>query len=400
MLFLGTDDGLYVSLDAGENWEKFKSEIFPTVPVRDLVIHPREHDLVIGTFGRAAWVLDDIRPLRSIANDNKLFSDKNFQLFEPPTAYQAAYQQATGSRFGADAMYQGTNRRSGAMISYFVKPEKKKSPTATKTDKKNENTKKTETLAKKDSIKLEIFDGDRLIRTLKKKTPEKMGIHRWYWYMNEKGVSRPSRRITSLKTEPSGVKAKPGKYKLVMTYGDSKSEQTLNVANDPRLNVSKKSIDEVYNSSKVLESYMSKASEAVKQLVESKQSISEYQKLFKNDKSEDMKKLLKEMKDHTKSIDSLIALYLGKEDKRQGIVRNPESTVMTRLYGASTYVRSRQNGISKTEKDLINHAKKELENALTKTNSFFNEKWPVLRSKIEKKNISQFKETKDFNLEN
>ena len=178
LLFLGTDDGLYVSLDAGENWEKFKSEIFPTVPVRDLVIHPREHDLVIGTFGRAAWVLDDIRPLRSIANDNKLFSDKNFQLFEPPTAYQAAYQQATGSRFGADAMYQGTNRRSGAMISYFVKPEKKKSPTATKTDKKNENTKKTETLAKKDSIKLEIFDGDRLIRTLKKKTPEKMGIHR------------------------------------------------------------------------------------------------------------------------------------------------------------------------------------------------------------------------------
>ena len=400
LLFLGTDDGLYLSLDAGENWEKFKSEIFPTVPVRDLVIHPREHDLVIGTFGRAAWVLDDIRPLRSIANDNKLFSDKNFQLFEPPTAYQAAYQQATGSRFGADAMYQGTNRRSGAMISYFVKPEKKKSPTATKTDKKNENTKKTETLAKKDSIKLEIFEGDRLIRTLKKKTPEKMGIHRWYWYMNEKGVSRPSRRITSLKTEPSGVKAKPGKYKLVMTYGDSKSEQTLYVATDPRLNVSKKSIDEVYNSSKVLESYMSKASEAVKQLVESKQSMGEYQKLFKNDKSEDMKKLLKEMKDHTKSIDSLIALYLGKEDKRQGIVRNPESTVMTRLYGASTYVRSRQNGISKTEKDLINHAKKELENALTKTNSFFNEKWPALRSKIEKKNISQFKETKDFNLEN
>ena len=55
----------------------------------------------------------------------------------------------------------------------------------------------------------------------------------------------------------------------------------LYVANDPRLNVSKKSIDEVYNSSKVLESYMSKASEAVKQLVESKQSIVEYQKLLK-----------------------------------------------------------------------------------------------------------------------
>ena len=126
-MFLGTDDGLYISLNAGEKWEKFNSKIFPTVPVRDLVIHPREHDLIVGTFGRAAWVMDDIRPLRSIAGDEQMYSEKNFHLFEPPTAYQAAYQQATGSRFGGDAMYQGTNRKSGAMISYFVKPEMKKS---------------------------------------------------------------------------------------------------------------------------------------------------------------------------------------------------------------------------------------------------------------------------------
>ena len=48
----------------------------------------------------------------------------------------------------------------------------------------------------------------------------------------------------------------------------------------------------------------------------------------------------------------------------------------------------------------MNHAKKELEDALIKTNSFFNEKWPALRSKIEKKDVSQFKEIKEFNLEN
>jgi len=55
LLFLGTDDGLYVSLDAGSNWEKW-TKGFPTTSVKDLVIQPREHDLVIGTFGRAAWV--------------------------------------------------------------------------------------------------------------------------------------------------------------------------------------------------------------------------------------------------------------------------------------------------------------------------------------------------------
>ena len=61
LLFLGTDDGLYISIDAGTNWLKWTHD-FPTVPVKDLVIQTREHDLVIGTFGRAAWVLDDLRP--------------------------------------------------------------------------------------------------------------------------------------------------------------------------------------------------------------------------------------------------------------------------------------------------------------------------------------------------
>ena len=93
--------------------------------------------------------------------------------------------------------------------------------------------------------------------------------------------------------------------------------------------------------------------------MESKASLAEYQKLFKNDKSEEVKNLSKEMKDHTKTLDSLIALYIGKEDKRQGIVRNPENTVMTRLYAASMYVGSRQNGVSETEKNLMKHAKEE-----------------------------------------
>ena len=92
LLFLGTDDGLYVSLNAGDSWTKWTAG-FPTVSTKDLVIQPREHDLVIGTFGRAAWVLDDIRPLRAMASGTVL--DKTLVLFDPPTAYQAAYQQPT-----------------------------------------------------------------------------------------------------------------------------------------------------------------------------------------------------------------------------------------------------------------------------------------------------------------
>ena len=103
LLFLGTDDGLYVSIDAGNTWTKW-TQGFPTVSVKDLVIQPREHDLVIGTFGRAAWVLDDIRPLRKIASDPTVLTS-DIKVFDPPTAYLAAYQQPTGTRFGGDALY-------------------------------------------------------------------------------------------------------------------------------------------------------------------------------------------------------------------------------------------------------------------------------------------------------
>ena len=94
-------------------------KVFPTVSTKDLVIHPREHDLVIGTFGRAAWVLDDIRPLRALAQQKDI-AKKPHHLFDPPTAYQAAYQQPTGSRFGADAMYHGENRKYWGHVHLFL----------------------------------------------------------------------------------------------------------------------------------------------------------------------------------------------------------------------------------------------------------------------------------------
>ncbi|MBT8234591.1 MAG: hypothetical protein KJO04_00215, partial [Bacteroidia bacterium] len=119
LLFLGTDDGLYLSFNAGQKWQKW-TEGFPTVSAKDLAIHAREHDLIIGTFGRAAWVLDDIRPLRTIASDPTVLS-KDIAIFQPPVAYQSAYQQPTGSRFGGDALYNAENKKRGAMITYYLK---------------------------------------------------------------------------------------------------------------------------------------------------------------------------------------------------------------------------------------------------------------------------------------
>ncbi len=396
LMFLGTDDGLYLSMDAGNKWQKWNKD-FPTVSTKDLAIHPREQDLVIGTFGRAAWVLDDIRPLRALAG-NPAVLQKEISLFESPDAYLAAYQQPTGSRFGGDAIYQGENRNGGAMITYYLKEGAKKEKESKSEEKETDENGEQPKAKSKDSIAFEFYDGDRLIRTLKFKTPEKAGFHRIYWGLDEKGPDRPSRTIPKRNRERGGMDVKPGTYKVKVIYGDAVDSTSVTVKTDPRLDVSMASINEVYATGKKLEAYTQTAADAVKQLVESKDLANKYKKELKDLDKDKFKDQIKASEEIVKQIDSVIDLYLGKDDKRQGIVRSPEPNVTNRLGTASSYVRSRKTGITETEKQLIKFAEDDLRNALNKTNAFFNEKWKAYRSSIESLDLSPFKETQTFNL--
>ncbi|MEO9511483.1 MAG: hypothetical protein ABJX94_10135 [Flavobacteriaceae bacterium] len=403
LLFLGTDDGLYISFDAGNKWQKW-TEGFPTVSVKDLAIHPREHDLIIGTFGRAAWILDDIRPLRALAQDNTLLQN-DIKLFDSPTAYLAAYQQATGSRFGGDALYNGENRKHGAMITYYLKNGKKKEDPK-KDDAKDEKEKDTESekeeltgVQKKDSVQFDFFDGNRLIRTLKYKTPEKAGFHRIHWSLDEKGPNRPARKINKSKKESSGITVKPGTYKVKIMHGTLSDSTMIKVETDPRVKTSKAALEEVYNAGKKLENYTQLAADAVKQLVENKMLANKFQKEMKDLDKEKYRDQIEASKDIVKEIDSLVALYIGKEDKRQGITRNPEITVMQRLGTARGYVSSRKTGLTKTENNLIQFAQEQLKSTLFKTNAFFTEKWKPYQDSVETLDLSPFKETKIFSLD-
>jgi hypothetical protein len=405
LLFLGTDDGLYISIDAGNKWTKWTNG-FPTVPVKDLVIHPREHDLIIGTFGRAAWILDDIRPLRALANGS--INSKKIVVFQPPTAYQAARQQPTGSRFGADALYQGENRKGGAIISYYIdKPIVEKDDEKKNTIDKKLKDKLDEIVEKKyevkyDSIQFDIYDGARRIRTLKIKTPKESGLHKTTWYLREKGVARASRKIRKTTREPAGVSVKPGVYKIKATFGNEVSEQNITVAFDPRLEISDAAINQKYKASKELESYQEKISNAVKQLVESKNTATSLKsKLAKEDAlsssaEKKYKTEIKSSKEIIKKIDGLIAKYLGTVDKRQGITRNPEITVNQRFGQASRYIRSRFGEQTTTEAILMNQFKTEFEKVISETNTFFHTDWQTYKSATENIKISLFKETKIF----
>ena len=401
LLFLGTDDGLYVSINAGNNWTKW-TEGFPTVSVKDLVIHPREHDLVIGTFGRAAWVLDDIRPLRAIAK-NKQVIDSKITLFSPPIAYQAAYQQPTGSRFGADAMFNGDNRGRGAQFTYLVNPVKasKEEKNEDDDDKANDSDADDDkNEIKWDSISLKIYNGDKLIRTLKRKVPEDKGLHKWTWYMDEKGGDRPSRTVRKSSRESGGVDVKPGNYKAILEYGDQTSETMITVASDPRLDVSTKNTDAVYAALKEIENIRQIAADATKQLAENKKLAEKYKTELTDLDKEKYKDEIKASKDIIKQIDELLDIYIGKQDKRQGITKTLDVSVNNRISTASWYIATRQNGLTSTETTLLQHAKEDLKLALDKTNTFFNTNFKPYYQSIIKINMTKgIDEIKTFSLD-
>ena len=220
--------------------------------------------------------------------------------------------------------------------------------------------------------------------------------------MTEEGVDSLSRTMKKPINETNGVIVKPGTYRAALSFGDQVSEQTITIKSDPRFEVSQKSINEVYDLSKQLETMSQTIADAVKQLNDSKAIANEYhKKLISLDKNK-YKDDIKTSKDIVRQIDDVIAIYFGNEDKRQGITRitrDPEVNVTQRLSNAAYYVTSRKNGITTTELTLVRHAKNAINNALEKTNLFFNDNWKSYQSKMETLEVSPFKETKSFKLD-
>jgi len=116
LLFLGTEFGLWTSVDGGGTWAAFKPDNFPAVAVRDLMLQTRDHDLVIATHGRGMWIVDDISPLRAMSAQT-LDSDVAFLAGRP--VQQRI--EGNGGWANGDAAYAGENPPQGALINYFLR---------------------------------------------------------------------------------------------------------------------------------------------------------------------------------------------------------------------------------------------------------------------------------------
>ena len=455
LLFLGTDIGLYISFDFGKNWILW-TEGFPHVQVNDMKIHPKEHDLVLGTFGRALWILDDINPLRELARDNKVL-EKDLKMFPVPDAYEVSYRSYDGIRFYGQGEFTGTNDNMGtATISLWKKkkaeasPEKKDekvkdqkskkdSKASEKIVKEEEKTKNegklidkmgnqdekaknegkpTDQLAKdddktkndskptdktdkkKDKAVVVIYDmkGD-TVRNFS--TELKDGFNRITWRLERNGIEYPGRTSRVDKDDkpdpPGGTDVLPGTYKIVVSYQGARDSSNINVIFDPRRKVPMADLIAKENAYKEFYKTVTAAKKGYDLIKDARTSIELTDKLLVN-QEDSIKTKFKELH---KSLNGKLDTLEGKFKllgELKGIQRDPDKLINI-LYGASSYLEGSQGAPQANALLSINIAKSDTEKVLTDINGFYTTHWPKYKEAVNAIQAKIFKEFKVVKIE-
>lgn len=215
LLYLGTEFGLFVSFNGGTNWVELKNNM-PTLPFNDLVIHPRDNDLILGTHGRGVWILDNLSALQGMSSD---LASSEAAIFEIPAAEMINYSR-DGAHVG-DMIFKGENPPKGSIIDYYL-----------------------QTATAKSNVSLSILAQDgSLIRKLKTDTVG--GLNRVVWDFKHEDFPKQSKNPADTNQRANwwdralkGPKVAPGKYTARLTVNGTNYDQSLEVMADPRLKTS------------------------------------------------------------------------------------------------------------------------------------------------------------------
>ncbi len=204
LLYVGTEFGIFASLDSGESWFSLKNNL-PTVAVRDIAVHPRENDLIIGTHGRGIWIIDDISPLQKMTRE---VFDSDFHLFSirPTTQF---LRSSRGESYSSK-VYVAKNPSYGMILDAYFKDKPEEKPKVLVKDRRGET----------------IFQ----INLMKKE-----GLQRKTWNLQFIPKTKDGKKIV-----PSGLGfvaapfVPPGEYTVEMAVGEQKIEKKGLVYPDPR----------------------------------------------------------------------------------------------------------------------------------------------------------------------
>ncbi len=405
LLYLGTEFGLFISFDDGGHWMKWTNGV-PTCPVRALIVHPRDHALVIGSHGRAAFILDDVTPFRTITEET---TKKPLHMFEIAPAYQHRNKAVGGYHFSANAIFQGENRRYGALVTYIVNPPEKKK--VKKTEEGNKKRKKLKTEKKmgvgsdvpkemkkmKGSKNIEVTVLDEAGKVIRKtETTFKKGMNRYFWNLRRDGYNYPGYRRRNLKYLPAGPEVVPGIYTIKFTLGDFSVSQKVEVKADPRENFSLEERKEKQNLLLKFGQRINVINEVLNRVgnfTKSMNSVLANLKEREDDGAKDVKKSGGEL---NKKLEKFKESIIGVRGK-QGI-HSRNFTLMSKVGKASGPLNSTFGAPTPSGLEFVRQAEAAIEQMLVRFNKLFDEDVAAFKEKVKSAEVKLFKDYKSLDM--
>ncbi|MFM7813976.1 MAG: WD40/YVTN/BNR-like repeat-containing protein, partial [Flavobacteriales bacterium] len=361
LLFLGTEHGLYVSLNFGKDWHAWEHD-YPRVATQDLQIQPVENDLIIATFGRGIYVLDDIQPLRMLVEDPYLFYQKGIFALPVDEQYMVSFARPNGERFPADAHYEGDNRESGAIFCFLS----------------------TIPFVKKDNKKVQIT-----IRNLKQvnqpiishfETALDSCVCMVYWDFDMTGVRFPSRQLPDDKDEPrgGGAQISPGKYQITFTCETYSDSTEFFVEADPRHAWDMKKHTQYVEAFKRANDIVVRATKGSDILAESLMAVERVKGLLKNAPESTRTKLLAQSDSLIQQIESLQLIYFMPENSKG--IEDDSKTLINQLYTMYGYIQP--SGNAGNTESIILANQREVDRAIERINVFLEKDWATWRAAV------------------
>lgn len=255
LLYAGTETGMYISFNDGQNWEKFQMNL-PIVPITDLTI--KDNNLIVATQGRSLWIIDDLTVLHQL-DDSKKSADA--VLYQPKDSYRTK-----GSAAQTPSLTEGQNHPNGVVTHFYLKD-----------------------IAEKDSIVLTYtsMSGDTLAsysnkaEDKDKKLMMKKGGNTHVWDTRGKGAEKLEGMILWW-ANLDGAKAVPGSYKVHLNVNGNNQSQNFTILPDPRAEVSVADMQKQYNFISDINETVDKAHQSIKKIRKINEKLSAFVKQYKD----------------------------------------------------------------------------------------------------------------------
>ena len=352
LLFLGTENGLWISINKGDDWTQFKNG-FPSVSTMDLVIQEKESALVVGTFGRAIWVLDDLLSLRAIIS-NKANQKLTALPLNEVVQVKGLFIAPPGNIWsGFHTTFEGKNRVfQKAKIPVFVKDIPKE----------------------KDSITVNIRDPKgELINTVTA-TDLKKGLNYVVWKLDEKKAYLQGSWINE---ETRGIPVLPGDYTLEILYQDETAASIIKVVPDPRFDLEKDVDKQLYLYQKSINQQVTRLAHLMNTLDDWEKKTNERIEQLQKENSTSKKHIRKASAFKTKIQTYKLSVRDRPLDRQLGAWQSKKTTPYSATKQALKAAKSRVKMPSKQDWQRIERAKNLIDVLKKELDQFENNEWQV-----------------------